>query len=83
MKKEATAIIYSCEYTYGGGARGGKRWISTGAYSVNLKTYYYRVEAVVPLGVKFKIYYLPSQPQKALLADPHQFDDYPKYKKMK
>mgnify|MGYP000917347736 CR=1 FL=1 len=77
MKVEAIATIYySDKESY---YRGGNVWRSRGIYYVNGRGYNYTIEAVIPIGTKFKVYYLPSNPQKSLLANPREFDNYPEW----
>ncbi len=79
MKCEAVAtVFFSNRETH---YRGGSVWRSRGIYYVEGVGYTYTIEAVIPIGTKFKIYYLPSNPRKSVLANPHEFDNYPKYKK--
>lgn len=81
MKAEATAtVFYSDQETH----RGGNVWRSRGVFYVNGKGYTYTIEdVVVPLGTRFKVYYLPSNPNKSLLANPNEFDHYPSWKDTK
>ncbi len=77
MKVEATATIFYCGKEL---SRSARVWRSRGVYYVNGKGYTFTIEAVIPIGTKFKVYYLPSNPRKAVLANPHQFDNYPDWK---
>lgn len=77
MEIEATATIF---YSKKEPSRSGEVWRSRGVYYVNNIAYTHIIEAVIPIGTKFKVYYLPSNPQKSLLANPHEFDNFPEWK---
>lgn len=78
---EIEATVFRCEKISWPPVRSGRRWISKAYYQVEGVTNPYSVEAVLPIGMKFKIKYLPNNPHQALLSDEHQFDNYPKDKK--
>lgn len=77
-KTEVTATVFECDSTTV--IRGAHRWQSRAVYSVNSEKYIYIIERVVPIGTTFQLYYLPSDPTKAILVNQNQFNDYPRKK---
>ncbi len=75
---EISVTVSMCKIERIGNRSPVDMWCSSGYYWVHNKKYRHIIKGrVLPIGTKFSIKYDPRNPNKSLLVNPHEFDNYP------